>query len=322
MRSIRLLAAMITLALVVVVLAWFSRQTPSVIPQSQTPSGASMAPPALRIGLIPERDIFTQRRRYAVLAAYLADKLRNPVELVTLSSYQSPLDDFAEKQIDGAFLGSLVAVLSMDRVQAQVVAKPEIGGGISTYTGVVFVRESSPIQSFDDLRGRSIAMVPTTTAGHLFPLYLMARRGMLGADDSPKVIWVGTHDDVVFEVMSGRADAGAVKDLRLTAFLQMHKDLAIRTLATSDPVPNNALLLRADVAPIWAEMIKQVLIAMDQDPAGQAALEQFGAVRFLPCEAAEYAAIYDMVEQIGPDWPKLEIDGPPPQRPAGLRPRQ
>ena len=56
---------------------------------------------------------------------------------------------------------------------------------------------------------------------------------------------------------------------------------------------------------------------MDSTPRGQAALKEFGAVRFIPCRIEEYGTIYDIVDSIAV-WGKFQIDGPPPKRPASL----
>jgi phosphonate transport system substrate-binding protein len=270
----------------------------------------------VRIGLTPERDVFEQRRRYRTLADYLAVELNRPVELVTARSYMGILSDFEEGVVDAAFLGSLVTLLSVDRLGTQVVAKPQLAGGATTYRGVIFVTPDSPVQSIEDLAGRSIAMVRSTTGGNLFPICEMVRRGMFSSDHPPQIVWVGTHDDVIHEVMAGRADAGGMKDLRLDSYENAHPRLSMRRLAISEPVPENALVVRADLDIELAQRLEQTLMGMDQDPAGRQVLQQFGAQRFVSCSVDEYGAIYDMVEWLGTDWERVGVPGPPPRRPG------
>jgi phosphonate transport system substrate-binding protein len=276
--------------------------------------GPGQQTPALRIGLIPERDVFAQRARYRALADYLAARLERPVELVTNNTYEGVLDDFASGRVDAAFLGSLVAVLAMDRHDARVVLKPELPGGVTTYRGVILVRPDSAIERVDDLGGRSIAMVKATTAGDLFPVFELARCGLLSSPTPPDRVWVGTHDAVMKEVMAGRVDAGAAKDLRLEAYEAEHPDRRFRRLAVSDPVPNNALVLRRAVADELGPRLAEILRQMDGDPAGRQTLAEFGAVRFVPCVAEEYEAIYVMVEALGERWSALGVSGPAPTR--------
>ncbi|MCC7147072.1 MAG: phosphate/phosphite/phosphonate ABC transporter substrate-binding protein [Phycisphaeraceae bacterium] len=266
-----------------------------------------------RIALVPERDIFAQRRRFLALADYLSLKLNRKVTLVTLNTYQSIMKDMAEKRVDAAFLGSLVAVLAIDRLDAQVLVKPELPDGASTYRGVIFVPENSPVRKIEDLAGRTIAMVRTTMAGELFPYWQLKEAGLLKAENSPRIVWVGTHDDVIYEVMAGRVDAGAVKDLRLIAFAKNHPDQKFRQLAISDAVPNDGLVLRPDIAQTLGPQLRQILLAMDSDPQGQEALKQFGALRFLPCAADDYQAIFTMVHHLDSDWMRLGLGEPHPR---------
>ncbi len=257
------------------------------------------------LGLIPERDIFAQRRRYRALAEYLSDTLDRPVTLVTSNTYHGALNDLTSGKIDGAFMGSMVATLALDQLRAHVLVKPETVNGETTYRGVIFVRDDSSIQNFDDLSERSIAMVRTTTAGHLFPVYALTERGMLTGEGAAVMRWVGTHDRAIEEVYDGRVEAGAAKDLRIDAFEQAHQGYRFRRLIVSEAVPNNALIVRHELGGGLTEQLRNALLEMDQSETGRAALSVFGAHRFLPCAAGEYRPVYDMVERLGPGWGRI-----------------
>ena len=317
----KLIWVILTVVLVVLLAGlgvWVLRMPPGEDAGGRVAVGPPAAPgkEALRIGLVPERDIFQLRKRYLVLTGYLAGKLGRPVEVVTVNTYQAVMQDFAERKVDAAFLGSFVAVLTVDRQNAQVLVKPVAEGGVSTYRGVLIVPEGSPVRRVADLGGRSVAMVKTTAAGDLFPIWAMHEAGLLKSAAPPRLVWVGTHDDVILETLAGRVDAGAVKNLRLDAYEATHRDVKIRRLATSDEVPNDALVVRGDLGPTLGAELRDALLAMDTDPEGVRALKGFGAIRFVPCGLDEFAAIYRMVEALGDQWERLGIDGPPPRKPA------
>ena len=276
----------------------------------------------LVIGLIPERDPLALHRQYQQLADYLADAMDRPVELATMSTYEGILADFAEKKVDGAFLGSLVTVLVVDRQGARVLAKPELPGNATTYTGVLIVRDDSPVKTLADLPGRQIAMVKTTTAGHLYPYYLLVTSGLLDRPDAPRPLWAGTHDDVVQAVVDGTADAGAVKNLRLDEVLARHPDWKVRRLATSAAAPTNALVVRGDMPAEVAGPLAATLMGMDKDPRGREALAALGMRRFMPCRIEEYGAIYDMAAALTPVWARTGIGGSAPRSPASAPARQ
>jgi phosphonate transport system substrate-binding protein len=287
----------------------FAVSSPS--PPSPAPANT---PGILRIGLIPERDLFAQRKAYQALATYLESK--NPslkrVQLVTTSTYAGILDDFKERGIDAAFAGSLIAILSADRFDAQVLLKSESarpgGKNLSTYTGVIFVRADSPARTLDDLAGKRLAGVRTTMGGAVFPLYTRGRM-----PQPFDIRWGGTHEDVLREVAEGAVDAGAVKNTRLEAFERDHPGTTFRRLAESGPAPDNALLVRPDLDPATRDLLVRTLQSMSDEPEGQRVLAGLGFRRFLPCTLGEYAPLYAMIDRLGPRWSDLAIDGPAPK---------
>ena len=303
--------------LLVGALMWLA-SIPRQSPPDLTDPGKGLAKPdgaVLRLGLTPERDILAHSNRYRGLADYISRRLGRPVQLVTVNTYEGVLKDFEEKKIEGAFLGSLVAALAIDRLGARPIIKPQRDDGSSSYHGVIFVRDDSPITRVTQLAGRSIAMVRTTTAGHIFPGCVIMRLGLWERPDQPRITWLGTHDDVAMQVMEGRADVGAIKNLRLEALLKSHPEWTIRRLARGKDVPNNALVLRGDVAGDLGPTLSNVLLTMGANPQGQAALRDMGVVRFVPCKHIDFLPLYNMVDCVLPAWKQIGVPGPPPRRP-------
>lgn len=306
-------------ALVFALVIWLA--TIPADPVGESPARPTTQPqgptPVLRIGLIPERDIFKQRRRYRMLADHLSGQLAGPVDLVTLQTYRGVLQEMEDRTIDGAFLGSMVTALAMDRAGVEVVAIPVLTGGISTYHGVIFVPQDSPIRTLEDLPSHSIGMVRTTTAGHMFPVCVMMQLGFLNQPNPPKIVWMGTHDEVAMKVMEGEIDVGAIKNLRLDALERSHPAWKIRRLAKGRCVPNNALCLRADVAERLGDKLSKILLNMHRNPPGRDALTAFGASHFVPCLPEAYTPVYDMAECVEPVWKQLGTSDPLPRRPPG-----
>ena len=316
MKLVWTLTAGLVLAVVLGLLVMLGYEAEPAPPAPVVPATTAAA---IRIGLIPERDIFALRKRHKILADYLAGQLGRPVELVTGNSYETVLQDFAEKRIEAAILGSLVTVLCVDRLGARVIAKTELHGGVSTYHGVICVPAESPITSVGQLAGQSIALVRTTTGGNLFPIHELLRLGLMNEGQAPRLVWVGTHDDAVDTMMKGLTTAAAAKDLRVSAWLRDHPGRDIRILATSGEAPENALVVRGDVADTLGAELSRIVLNMDKTDAGRAALRDYGATRFLPCDIADYQVIYDLVADIGDQWKLLGVAGAPPQPLPGKR---
>ena len=310
MRTSMTILSVTLIALTVAMLFWLGRnpQELSALENGRTLNGPGTTHnSAINLGLIPEREIFDQRRRYRALADYLSDELGRPVILVTSNTYHGALKDMTEGRIDAAFMGSLVATLAMDQLQAHVLVKPEDSNGDTMYHGVIFVRDDSPISRVDELAGRSIAMVRTTTAGHLFPIYTLVELDLFAQPNPVRVRWDGTHDRVIQDVFDGEVDAGAAKNLRIDAFEQEHPGYRFRRLAAGEAVPNNALIVRPDMDSGLVAQIEKVLLAMHESEAGKQALDVFGAARFVPCVPEEYRPIYAMTERLGPGWCQIGV---------------
>ncbi len=269
---------------------------------------------ALRIGLAPEQDVFHLRRSYRELADYLAGKLGKPVELVTVRSYQSVLREFDEEHIDAAFVGSLVAVLTTDRFSAKVLVRPEMPAEVHGCRGVLFVKSDSPIKGVADIRGHSIGILPGTYAGCLFPLSEMSRLGILKADAPPRIVRMGTYDEVIEAVASGRVEVGAAKDLLLDTYEAANPKTKLRRLLTSDHIPHNALVARPDAPGL--DKLVEALRTMHEDATGRKALAALGAARFVPCENDEYAPVYRAIEALGDAWTMVGLTEPAPRRRA------
>jgi phosphonate transport system substrate-binding protein len=303
-----LLGSLVVVA--VACLLWSPRDA-APVPVEHVDAALDGAP--LRLGLIPERDIIQQRRRYRALADYLEARLHRPVELVTMSTYTGVFTDLAEERIDAAFLGSLVTVLAYERYGAQVLVKPEYLDGTSSYHGVIFVRDDSPIRTLDDLQPADcLAMVRATLAGHLFPASVLLEMDRLEGEHAARVCWIGSHDEVIAAVAEGRVAIGAAKDLRIDAYERANPDVRFRRLMRSGEVPENALVLAAGTSPDLARELVAILLNMPDDPDGPAALRQLGMRRFILCDIADYHVVYGFIETLRPHWDKLGIQGPAP----------
>lgn len=303
-----IIATAVSLVALVVLLIILGRQ--DVPPAAQKPPATQASP--IRLGIVPDRDVFAVRKRSRALADYLEAKIGRPVELVTGSSYLTVLEDLKEGRSDLAVLGSLVTVLALDRLDARALLKTDLINGGSTYAGVICVPEESPVRDVDELAGKRVAMVRTTTAGDLFPLADFVRLDMMGNENPPKVVWVGTHDDAVLAMVSGVVDAAAVKDARLDVWMKEHPEKRIRVLARSAEVPESTVVARREVADTLGQQVAEVLLAMDKTPEGRDSLLKYGARRFMPVAHIEYRPVYDLIKQIGPAWEKMGIPGGPP----------
>jgi len=275
------------------------RKQEKVVPPTSQPKQT------IRIGLIPEQNIFSQRERYKPLAEYLSNRVGVNIELVSLSRYGNLISNFVSNNLDGAFFGSFTGALAQKKLGVEALARPEYPDGTSTYHGLVFVRRDSGIKNAQDMKGKRFAFVDkATTAGWLLPLHYFKTEGI--SDPSSwlgEMYFTGTHEGAIHDVLDRKADIGAAKNtvfsLLATDDPRITNELTI--LTRSPDVPENALCVRRGLDPSIKGKLKEVLLNMNHDKEGQKVLAHFGAARFIETTAADYSPVFEFASEIGLD---------------------
>jgi phosphonate transport system substrate-binding protein len=259
----------------------------------------------LRIGLIPARNIFTQKKRYQAIADYLSQQSGAEVVLVVLSRYGNIIDNFVATDLDGAFFGSFTAALAQEKLGVQPLARPEYPDGTSVYHGLIFVRKDSGIRTADDMKGKRFAFVDkATTAGYLLPLHYFKDHGV---DDYhswfAETYFTGTHDGAIYDVLHQKADIGAAKNTIFSELASHDSRISdeLVILTRSPDVPENGLCVRADLDDSLKNKLKEALLNMNRHKKGRKILKAFGADRFIATAAADYAPVFEFADDIGLD---------------------
>lgn len=267
------------------------------------PSTVSAQTRELLVGIEPEHNIFDQVENYRALSAYLSEKVDVQIKLTIMSRYGEITKRFKSLHLDGAFLSSYTAALSINELGLKPVASPVGHGGESTSRGYIIVREDSGIQTVADMQGKSIVYVdPASTEGYVFPLSQLNKNGITDPDGYfSRSSFAGSHASTVFAVLDSRADIGAVKD---TAYLKLiQKDRSIENelsvIATSPGVPETTLCVRSDLDPDLQQNLESVLLNMDKNDQGKKVLKKFGALRFVKTGKDDFKVILKMAGEAG-----------------------
>jgi phosphonate transport system substrate-binding protein len=256
----------------------------------------------LRIGLVPEQNIFKQMERYDLLVQYLSKKTGVNVQFKILLRYGNIIDNFVSEGLDGAFFGSFTYALAHEKMGVRVVVRPEHPDGRSTYYGMIIVRKDSGIRTIGDMRGKRFAFVDkATTAGYVLPYAYFRRHGVDYRTYLRESYFAGTHEHVITDVLDRKADIGAVKNTVFALLASKNRRIAqeLQMLERSPEVPENALAFRKDLDPKIVNAITTALLTMDHDVAGKDLLREFGARRFIVTTDDDYLPVYQYAQQAG-----------------------
>ena len=257
----------------------------------------------LKIGLIPERNIFKQIEHYQPLLNYLEKKIDNEITLKILTRYGNIVDNFVALDLDAAFFGSFTYTLAHEKLGVQVLVRPETNSGVSTYHGLIFTRKDSGITGVAGMEGKTFAFVDmATTAGYILPLAYFKRNGIQDFKTFFKETYFsGTHEDAINDVLNKKADLGAAKNTIFSG-LAAENDRIITELAIlerSPDVPENGLAVRKDLDSTIKIKLKQALLNMNKDPEGKTILKDIGARAFIETSDSDYYNVLKMVNEIG-----------------------
>lgn len=272
-------------------------------------SGLSSAA-ELRIGLIPEQNVFKQFERFQHLGKYIEQKTGMSIKFTVLSRYGNIIERFIEDKMDGAFLGSFTGALAITKLEADPIARPVNLDGTSTYCGYIFVRKDSGIETIEEMKGKRFVFVDrATTAGYIFPMAWFKAHNLKDIDKYfSEYYFAGSHDAAIYAVLNKEADVGCAKHSMFNRVARtderVRQELTI--LVESPMVPSNGLIVRKNLSDEVKKTLHDTLVGMENDQAGKATLEKFEALRFISTTKKDYDPVFDIVHNAGIDIKQYE----------------
>ncbi|MDP2007752.1 MAG: phosphate/phosphite/phosphonate ABC transporter substrate-binding protein [Rubrivivax sp.] len=206
--------------------------------------------PPLRFGVgLYQPDKEKNDATYRPLAEHLARQLGRPVKLYTVDTWEGLARSLAAGETDIALMGPWGYVLANHVAGAQAVASI-LYDGKPEYFAIMVTHPKSGIQSIADLKGRTFAFGDKgSTSGYLIPRHHFMKQGLDPETYLGRVLYT-KHQAIELQVTRGDIDAGADynrnRDAMIAEGLIQARDSVV--FWTSDPLPNDAVAVRAELA--------------------------------------------------------------------------
>ena len=259
----------------------------------------------LHLVLVPEKNVFEQRRRYKYITDYLSTKMDMNFTVEIMTNYGNISEAFIDGHADAGFFGSFSYVLTHAKAGIEPIARPIWPDNDSTYRGYIFVRKDSNIPTVKDMKDKSLVLVDkATTAGYIYPLFYFKYYGINNIKDYfSQISFANSHDAAAWAVYAGEADIGGAKSHIFNSIMDEYPDFKEQmiVLAESSEVPSNGLAVRKDLNPAIKLRIKTLLLSLHKTLEGQEILKNFGALKFIKTSNDDYRVLYNMVNQLGID---------------------
>lgn len=225
--------------------------------------------PPLRVAFQVCNSLEENRERFEPLRAYLERKLGGPVTATHVNTF-----DFVEraqkKEFDVLQANGYVYVNVKEKVGATVLAREVKRDTGKDTGGLIVVRAGSPVRTLADLKGRSMVFGPVLSPGGYLAQYdTMLRAGLdpektLGRYSFLPGAW--QHEKVVYAILYGAVDAGAVKvgDIERMEAEGKVRASDFRVVAASEPVPNCTVFALPHVDAATAGRVREALLRLSE----------------------------------------------------------
>jgi phosphonate transport system substrate-binding protein len=273
------------------------------------------AEPRVRIAITPvlvEHYLEVNRQ----LIAYVGEKLGQPTDLVQRRSYKEISDLLEKGEVDVAFVCGRPYVLDHDRFRLELLAAPLVYDQPIYYSYVIVPRDS-PVQRFEELRGKRYAFSdPLSNSGHLVPVYMLARMGETPERFFTRSIFTYSHSANVEAVAVKFVDGASVDSYVYDYLAATNPRLTAKTriIERSPPHGITPVVVRADLPAAAKARIRTVLLDMDQDPRGRDILRQLMIRRFVAVPDQLFDSIRQMLRVVDRDRARAAVPSAGPLR--------
>ena len=275
------------------------------------PFQAASSADTLRVGAIPDQNPERLNRLYGALSRELSETLGVPVRYVPVSNYPAAVSAFRTGALDLVWFGGLTGVQArLQTPGARVLAQRDID---AKFTSVFIANGASglrPLKGQDQLkrlRGKRFTFgSESSTSGRLMPQHFLAQAGVTPDQFQGRPGFSGSHDATIALVQSGAYEVGALNSQVWKAQVEDGRaDPAKVSVIWTTPTyvdyhwvarPN----LNQRLGKGFTRRLKTALIELRPDTARRRTiLELFGAWRFIPAQAKDYAAIETVGRELG-----------------------
>ena len=229
------------------------------------------AKPPLRVAFQVCNSIEENRERFEPLAAYLEKKTGRRIAAIHVNTFDILLraqrGEFDVLQANG-----YIYLHVKEKIGGSLLAREVKADTGKDTGGLIVVRADSPVRTLAGLKGKKMVFGPVLSPGG----YMAQYSTMISAGIDPEKTFgsyaflpgAWQHEKVVYSILYGAVDAGAVKvgDIeRMEAEGKVRRS-DFRVIAASPPVPNCAFFALPHVDADTAEKVREALLALsDRD---------------------------------------------------------
>ena len=258
---------------------------------------------ALRPAFIPQENPEKLLGDVGAITGWLSEEIGVPVEGFVTIDHAAAVEALRNGDADISFMGALPFVLAEVEIGA-VPLLSEVYRGAPSYTGRIFVRRDSGIQTLADLRDRDVAFAdPISESGYLYPLAEFVKAGLI---DGPRqaeaffgrVFFAGGYQQAMQAMAEGLVDAAGASeyaDLLLTPSQQAE----VISIAESEPIPSHLVIARPELDAGLKDRFVDAMMRLNEPENRDKLRYLYGPDGYVRADSAAYDGVREMARNYG-----------------------
>ncbi len=227
---------------------------------------------------------------------YIGEKLGKHVDFVDREDYGEINELLRKGDIDAAFVCSGPYVDGHKAFGLELLAAPQAYGA-TVYYSYIIVAKDSPINSFEELRGKRFAFTdPLSNTGKLVPTFILAQMNETPDSFFKSYVYARSHDKAIKAVALGMVDGAAVDSLIWEYLSRTNPDFTSKTkiIRKSSPYAIPPVVVPHGLDRQLKENLKQVFLNAHKDGKGRELLKQMMIDKFVVIADGAYDSIREM----------------------------
>ena len=168
----------------------------------QSPAAASDAP--ITIATIPVSDDPTEANPIEALAELLEKETGREVEITDVPDYLSVVEAIRSDHVDIGIMSGFPSALAVNTGEVDALLAWK---GSDDPVSTCVVLDDSPIQTVEDLKGKTVAFADqASSSGYFMPVYMLDQAGLEQGTDY-EAIFAGGHEGSFAALQQGQVDA-------------------------------------------------------------------------------------------------------------------
>ncbi|MCR4439775.1 MAG: PhnD/SsuA/transferrin family substrate-binding protein [bacterium] len=213
----------------------------------------------IRVGVVSRFAPNLIYQGYQPIVDYLNEVTPYHFVLKLGGSYEETIQQLARGEVHLAFVGTFVYLKARHKYPIRCLLSPLNSRYEPYFRSVLVTLADSPIRRVADLAGKSLALPSPMSFSANWLLRVELPKHGLHPTDLAAVRHFDFHHTVIYEILSGRVDAGVVKDRVAEEFFGK----GIRVVASSPPIPGSPLIVRNDLDSTLVLAIQEALLRVD-----------------------------------------------------------